>query len=81
MLRQKWFFQDSMEMVGEDCEAQLFYDCESDAFYLVEEDYNHHIVITQITEDNTGYSYCMEVKRASLEDDTVVWFSTERSKQ
>lgn len=79
MLRQNWFYQGGMSMIGEEYEAQLFHDNKADAFYLVEEDDNH-IVITQITDENAGFQYCMDVLGEYKEDETAVWFSVERSK-
>lgn len=57
MLRQNWFYQNGMTMIGEEYEAQLFHDNKSDAFYLVGDDENRHIVITQITDENAGFQY------------------------
>ena len=78
MLRQNWFYQDGMEMIGEIADAQLFYDNNCDAFYFVE-DLENHIVITQITAENAGFQYCMEVMGEYKEAERAVWFRSERS--
>lgn len=78
MLRQNWFYQNSMTMIGEDRGDRLFYDNNCDAFYLVEE-FDEHIRITQITDENAGFQYCMDVLGEYKKNGAAVLFDNDRS--
>lgn len=77
---QNWFCQSNMVMIAEDYYAQLFYDNNVNAFYLVEDDEHGHIVVIQITDENEGFLYCVELMMEYKNNDVVIGFSPERSK-
>lgn len=77
---QNWFCQSNMVMIAEDYYAQLFYDNNVNAFYLVEDDEHGHIVVIQITDENEGFLYCVELMTECKNNDVVIGFSPERSK-
>lgn len=76
---QNWFCQSNMVMIAEDYYAQLFYDNNVNAFYLVEDDEHGHIVVIQITDENEGFMYCVELMTEYKNNDVVIGFSPERS--